>query len=84
MGEAKRRGNRDERVAAAIVKREERERAWNEAQAERRRQRLEAEAKADEARPRQSAGMPRSRIQNRLLLAAVMAVAGMGAMRGEN
>jgi hypothetical protein len=76
MGEANRRGTRDERVAAAVAKQQERERKWNEAQAERRKQRLEDEAKAAAIRPRESP----KRANNRLMLAAVMAIAGIGAI----
>lgn len=76
MGEAKRRGTRDERVAAAVARQEERDRAWNAAQAERRRQRFEAEAKAETIRPRESP----KRTQNRILIAAVLAAAGMSAV----
>ena len=76
MGEAKRRGTRDERIAAAVVKQQERERKWNEAQAERRRQRLEAEAKAAAIRPRESP----KRMNNRLMVAALIAAAGIGAI----
>lgn len=74
MGEAKRRGTQAERVAAAVAKRQEVERKWNEAQAERRRQRLEAEAKAAEIRPLES---PNRAINRVMLAAALMALAGM-------
>ncbi len=76
MGEAKRRGTKNERVAAAVARQEERDRVWNAAQVERRRQRLESEAKAATIRPRES---PKS-TQNRMLIAAALAAAGMSAM----
>lgn len=40
MGEAKKRGTYEDRVAAAVAKREARELAWNKAQAERRAEHL--------------------------------------------
>ncbi len=52
MGQAKMRGTYDERVSAAIAKRDAREAAWNAAQAERRRIRLEEKARADAIRPK--------------------------------
>jgi hypothetical protein len=76
MGEAKRRGTFNERVAAAVAKREaaeKREAEWNEKQAERRRVRLEEEAKAEALRPKRSQE-PVSR-NNRLLYAAAMGLA---------
>ena len=77
MGEAKRRGTQDERIAAAVAKQQEREHKWNEAQAERRRQRLEDEAKASAIRPREST----KRTTNRLMLAAILTAAAMGAQK---
>jgi uncharacterized membrane protein YdbT with pleckstrin-like domain len=52
MGEAKRRGTRDERVAEAVAKREARDRALNEAQAEHRRQRQEELERLEAAAPK--------------------------------
>lgn len=72
MGEAKRRGTHEERVADAATKHEARERAWNEAQAERRRQRQEMEREAP-VRTQATRRTP-----NRLLLTAVLALAAAG------
>ena len=77
MGEAKRRGTQDERIAAAVAKQQEREHKWNEAQAGRRRQRLEDEVKAAAIRPRESP----KRTPNRLMLAAILTAAAMGAQK---
>lgn len=75
MGEAKRRGNFDDRVAEAIAKRaahEKREAEWNAKQAERRRERMEEDAKAAAIRPRES---PKHRRSNRLVVTAMLALA---------
>lgn len=56
MGEAKRRGTFEQRQAEAVANREERERAWNAAQAERRKQRLEEMARLEAAKPKVAAG----------------------------
>ena len=75
MGEAKRRGTFDDRVAEAIAKREaheKREAEWNKKQAELRKQRMEEEAKAMAIRPKAS---PKHRSHNRLVVAAMMGLA---------
>ena len=75
MGEAKRRGTYEERVAMAQAKEAERERLWQEKQRHLREERLKAEA----IRPKASPKLGRTR----LMLAAMLAAAGASVVTGK-